>query len=226
NEAAGLPKDYRIHSDITKYFDKISNYHLAPFSSFDLARTLEKAYQAFEQVFIGINAKQSISEEDFLNLPAAFDYSFDNGKFKLHKIYNLDEYQSDVRQRTSGKKQLQRGVFQTSLFFANDPISSKDFTKLDFASAFKTNKDGTINKGELLVQFFIEANLGIVGETSIAGKIMGASGDKIAEELRSFIKQNPLFDIDMGDLIPETPQTRALLNSNLSVEQFKEKWLE
>lgn len=227
NKVAGIPQDYKIHSDITKYFDKISNYHLAPYSSFDLAKTLGNAYQAFEQVFSGINDKQSISEEKFLSLPVAFDYSFNNGNFELHKVYSLDEYQSDVWQRASGKKQLQSGVSQTSLFFVNDPVSSKDFSKLDFASAFKTNKDGTtINKGELLVQFFTEANLGIVGETSIAGKIMGASGNKVAEELHNFMKQNPLFDIDMGDLILDIPQTRALFNSNLSVEEFKEKWLE
>lgn len=33
NKIAGIPQDYKIHSDITKYFDKISNYHLAPFQA-------------------------------------------------------------------------------------------------------------------------------------------------------------------------------------------------
>lgn len=219
NKAANIPKDYKIHSDIAGYFEKIANYDLAFFSSFDIAKTLGKHYEAFTQVFSGINAKQGINEEDFLNLPVAFDYSFDEGEFSLHKIYDLDEYKASINNKSNEK------ISQRALFFANDPRSSNDFTRIDFKS-FRTNEDGSINKGELLVEFFSQANLGIIGESSIAGKIMGASGEELAQELRAFIRQNSLFGFDIGGLIPDTPETMALFNSNLSPEEFKEKWLE
>lgn len=75
NEAAGIPKDYKIHSDTLKSLVNVntnSGILKADFKNIDIAKTVGNAYKILSQV-VGedvLNSKESFSKEDLAKFPS------------------------------------------------------------------------------------------------------------------------------------------------------------
>ena len=86
NEAAGIPKDYKIHSDTLKSLVNVntnSGILKADFKNIDIAKTVGNAYKILSQV-VGedvLNSKESFNKEDLAKFPQGYEY--DNKTLKV-----------------------------------------------------------------------------------------------------------------------------------------------
>ena len=91
NEAAGIPKDYKIHSDTLKSLVNVntnSGILKADFKNIDIAKTVGNAYKILSQV-VGedvLNSKESFNKEDLAKFPQGYEY--DNKTLKVLKLHS------------------------------------------------------------------------------------------------------------------------------------------
>ena len=205
NEAAGLPKDFKINTnDIKDLLNSIQFGSSAKdvfFTEINLEKSLNNAYKVFSQLIQ--SQKDFFSKDDLAKIPKYFRY--DTNTFKVDKIYKDEtEFLSQ----------------ENELFKVN--------AKLDL----KTDKD-YLSKGEALMSFINSmegknavGNYGFFeGQTTIIAKMGGLdksmSVDEI-KELNDFMKKHSITH-SFND---EISRKILLLPMQIQdIDEFKQEWL-
>ncbi|HED6595137.1 TPA: hypothetical protein R5Z00_001561 [Campylobacter coli] len=173
NEAAGLPKDYKIYAKSAESFVNFqeSDFFHSTHYKVDIAKTIGNAYKVFSQL-VPQTSNPSFSTQDLANIPFAF--SMDKN-YNVTKIYTKDEYEN-ITLRVD-KINVSFNVWNGSYF---ENINSENiFNKngdVNLYKNFYTNTDGSIDKGGVLMAFLNSQKFGathdlLEGDTKILGKI-------------------------------------------------------
>ncbi|MBZ7964485.1 Cj0814 family flagellar-dependent secreted protein [Campylobacter sp. 2457A] len=234
NEAAGIPKDYKIYAKgmenfANEYYKRINN----TFVNVDFAKTIGNAYKLFSQIAPDTKSN-SFTLEQLQSMPVAFVYDVDT--FEITKTFNQDEAK-DYYKVVPPYVNESHNATQTypNKNFIDPKIDNIFYTaKTDIGQNVYTNNDGSITKGGALMAFLnariSEANYSIlVGDVTIQGKILGLDKTMNANEiqsLRDFIQQNPITYSITGDIGVDFVNTIKLLSGNTDIEEFKKQWLE
>ena len=219
NEAAGLPKDYRIEYKSVESI--IKTYEQSGlFLSIDIAKSMQNAYKVFSALVDNKNVNY-FTKNDIANLPLAFTY--DKTTFNINKLhYNQNEYDEALNLETNLK--IYQNPTYTSLLFSSPE------TNLNY-------KNNIVSKAEVFMAFLEDKSFLIEGEVSILGKLNGYDKnmnlDDI-ENLNNFVfKENSGFILKGGgdsidDLLKKSLEFYDLLKKHTNIDEFKkatEIWL-
>lgn len=227
NEAAGIPKDYKIHSDTLKSLvnvnDKAGVFYKM-FSKIDIAKTVGNAYKILSQVAGDelLNSKESFTKEDLAKFPQGYEY--EKSSLKVTKVNkNIYDYASarSAFDDKSGKTNMETLFFNSSYHALTTTPQYKPSTNIfdnnnggkesENVSVFinphgerYTNPDGSITKGGLITAV-INSNLDVrEGETTVWGKMQGydksISGKEYRQKLDAFIDSRNIYGIKGSEL--------------------------
>ena len=227
NEAAGIPKDYKIHSDTLKSLvnvnDKAGVFYKM-FSKIDIAKTVGNAYKILSQVAGDelLNSKESFTKEDLAKFPQGYEY--EKSSLKVTKVNkNIYDYASarSAFDDKSGKTYMETLFFNSSYHALTTTPQYKPSTNIfDNNNGGKegenvgvfinphgeryTNPDGSITKGGLIAAV-INSNLDVrEGETTVWGKMQGydksISGKEYRQKLDAFIDSRNIYGIKGSEL--------------------------
>ena len=218
NEAAGLPKDYRMEY---KSVESIINAYKQSglFVSIDIAKSMQNAYKVFSSL-IDDKTLNHFTKDDIVNLPLAFTY--DKTTFNINKLhYNKNEYDEALGLETNLK--IYQNPTHTSLLFSSSKLNLND--------------NDALAKAEVFVAFLKDKSFLMQGQTTILGKLIGLdksmSLDDV-EDLNNFVfKENSGFILKDGgnsidDLLKKSLEFYDLLKKYTNIDEFKkaaEIWL-
>ena len=201
NEAAGIPKDFKIYAEDALAFKKEeelnkADYLLSFYKELDFAKSIGNAYKVFSQL---IQDKTSFSNEDLKNFTYA--YSVDKN-LNITKRYSKDEYISLVDKNSTDGVYLSFSTVEMNPLKFNDinedSIFNKLMAKLD-KNVYK-DKEGNISKGGLLTAFMNSNSFYLYaeGKSNIQGKFFGydnAISKKDIKNFANFMQANKLQSI-------------------------------
>ena len=191
NEAAGIPKDYRIYA---KDIENFANYHqnrsdiLTTHNQVDIAKSLANAYKVFSQL-IPQNQNSSFSNKEIENIPYAFKM---DSNYNITQTYTYAEFQSTLSKDESG------------ILLTFNTFNSGGFSKITTETIFNQDDNVGINKyayqngnsiakGGVLVAFLNNSNAltsyinwFVEGQTNLLGKILGRDKNISEKELEKF----------------------------------------
>ncbi|TKX28484.1 hypothetical protein CQA38_07350 [Campylobacter sp. MIT 12-5580] len=237
NEAAGIPKDIKIHSSTMESLNRSET--TAPFRDFisvDPAKTIANAYKLLTQV-IGedaFNAKNSFTLDEIASFPQGID--FDRQSLEVLKVY---ESSKDYKFADMNRKPVYYWEYTTattSLFYKSNQdrpatdIFGNNNGGQEGAGVFinangdkYTNSDGSITKGGLLVGIVNHISEVREGETTIWGKIEGLDKNVSVKEAWAFHEQinltNPISDSESFQILNNTSDFTELKNKYAQWEQ-------
>ncbi|EGK8182669.1 hypothetical protein IO457_001082, partial [Campylobacter coli] len=240
NEAAGIPKDYKIYAKGAENFvNYITNLNFKSFTNIDIAKSLGNAYKVFSQLID--EPSGNFTTEDLSKIPLGFSY--DKKSFQVENIYQTQK-EFDSALSANNNLQIYQSPKQLALSFPSwNENSPNDYTKknsdifapsshIDIGASFYKNDNGAISKGGVLMAFFAGMsgqNPLIEGETTIAGKLNGYDkniSQSQVEDLNDFIKQNPIKYGITGDIGTDFTNILKLKNNISDIDEFKKQWLE
>ncbi|EDO7599615.1 hypothetical protein GPY99_06880 [Campylobacter coli] len=240
NEAAGLPKDYKIYAkDIENFVNIQTKSLLSSYINIDIAKSLGNAYKVFSQLVD--EPSGNFTTEDLSKIPLGFSY--DKKSFQVTNIYQTQK-EFDSALSANNDLQIYQSSKQLALSFPSwNENSPNDYTKknsdifapsshIDIGASFYKNDNGTISKGGVLMAFFAGMsgqNPLMEGETTISGKLNGYDknmSQNQVEDLNEFIKQNPIKYGITGDIGTDFTNILKLKNNISDIEEFKKQWLE
>ncbi|WP_186306876.1 Cj0814 family flagellar-dependent secreted protein [Campylobacter coli] len=198
NEAAGLPKDYKIYAkDIENFINKQQNSdsYSSTYFQVDIAKTMSNAYKVFSQI-VPQTSNHSFSQEELANIPYAF--VVDNN-LNVIKTSSYENFSKNIfGKETSDNWELSFNTLE-GVGLKLNPINSNNifYATQDTAILNKNayiNKDGSIDKGGVLMAFlntttpigFRKTNSLLDGDTKLLGKIMGLDKNINTSELQEF----------------------------------------
>ncbi|TKX28010.1 Cj0814 family flagellar-dependent secreted protein, partial [Campylobacter estrildidarum] len=204
NEAAGIPKDYKIYAkDMESFANFISeknSVNNAFFTNVNIAKTIGNAYKVFSQLISSENTY--FTKDELENIPKWLQYNSRN--FQITHIYSSKDDFMNVQ------KYENNFTVETSL-------------KIDFKD--KQN----ISKGEALLAFAkgLEQNYGIVeGDTTVLGKLGGLDRNMSLDEikdLKNFFDKHPINHTNNDEVMRQILLLPMQINN---IEEFKKEWLE
>ncbi|MBZ8002829.1 Cj0814 family flagellar-dependent secreted protein, partial [Campylobacter canadensis] len=194
NKAAGIPDNFKIHSDTLKNLvNDNENSYLAykPFYEIDIAKSVGNAYKILSQV-VGddiLNSKEFFNTEDIKQFPQGYIQARSD-EIKINKIlHSSDDYENNHGMT------FQNELYQTHhpLFYSfdnddrtkpntnvfppdnakQDPRFSGYFGDYDVAKQKYINENGEISKGGLLIGILKSNPTLIEGESTYKGKLSG-----------------------------------------------------
>ncbi|HFU5771544.1 TPA: Cj0814 family flagellar-dependent secreted protein [Campylobacter jejuni] len=198
NEAAGLPKDYKIYAKDMQSFvewETGDRYFYATHTSIDIAKTIGNAYKVLSQI-MPTTSKASLSEEELTNIPYAFVL---DKNLNVTKTFTKDEYEKiDL---TQDRINLTFNTFSNTGFnkISIDNIFSHSNGDVRLNKNAYINKDGSVDKGGVLMallnsQLYGATSLLLEGDTRLFGKITtdkNISNDE-REDFQNFMNTNKI----------------------------------
>ena len=248
NEAAGLPKDFKIYAkDIENLLDSFSSSDLKAFSSIDIAQSLKNIYNLFTQI-APKNNSTFYTKDDLASFPAAFIY--DEKSLNFIQGYDFKEWQGmgDYIAEKGTKLVILNETSKNDVLFSHTTLDlsayinkngdiSKAGVFIGFASKLinspfiegETTTLGKINgldkdiSKKDLEKFtsFMNANkLNFNSSTSSYSSsldIIGLSLNLALSKEHNLSLQNEASNF--------LQRYKELLNSNLSLDEFKDEYL-
>ncbi|EAK3551966.1 hypothetical protein BLK54_00605 [Campylobacter coli] len=198
NEAAGLPKDYKIYAKDMQSFvewETGDRYFYATHTSIDIAKTIGNAYKVLSQI-MPTTSNASLSEEELTNIPYAFVL---DKNLNVTKTFTKDEYEKiDL---TQDRINLTFNTFSNTSFdkISIDNIFSHSNGDVRLNKNAYINKDGSVDKGGVLMallnsQLYGATSLLLEGDTRLFGKITtdkNISNDE-REAFQNFMNANKI----------------------------------
>lgn len=213
NKAAGIPSDYKIHSDTIKSLVAVNTNSKNPFRYFnqiDIPKTIHNAYKILSQVAGDIlNHKDSFSSDDIAKIPQA--YKFNKKTLQVEKTYNnlhkyiSDSYSFNPRRNDEKNKGLTTTFYNSSVLnyytngntlkpstdiFTNHNNGKESLKSGIYFNTTKdkyTNKDGTITKGGLLVGILNQNSHTHEGKATYMGILSGLDKNVDSQSYQSQI---------------------------------------
>ena len=248
NEKAGLPKDFKIYAkDIENLLDSFSSSDLKAFSSIDIAQSLKNIYNLFTQI-APKNNFTFYTKDDLASFPAAFIY--DEKSLNFIKGYGFEEWQGmgDYIAEKGTKLVILNETSKNDILFSHTTLDLSAYTNKDE----NISKAGVflLFASKLINSPFVEGETTTLGK--INGLDKGVS-KKDLEKFTSFMNANKLnFNSSTSsyssslDIIGLSlnlalskehnlslqneasnflQRYKELLNSNLSLDEFKNEYL-
>ncbi|ENG8520090.1 hypothetical protein ABVJ45_000154 [Campylobacter coli] len=225
NEAAGLPKDYKIYAkDIENFVNIQTKSLLSSYINIDIAKSIGNAYKVFSQLLNDeLNNKINFAKEDLVKIPQGFE--FNQNTLEINKKYNLnDKEYKDFMSNYQNYSPTSHNIKIMTFFSLDDKSDIFKYSLIDPTPY--SNNDKTITKSGIFMTFFTgfqAKNYFIEGQTSILGKMQGfdkTMSQSEIDNLNKFISENSMnFKGDIFKLFD-------LLNSDMSIDDFKQKILE
>ena len=149
NEAARLPKDYKIYAKDMESFvrwETGDGYFYATHTSIDIAKTIGNAYKVFSQL-IPQTSNSTLSQEELANIPYAFIL---DKNLNITQTFTKDEYEKIT-------------FAQDRINLTFNTFSNYGFDKIDINNIFSNNngdvvlnknayiENGNANKGGVLM---------------------------------------------------------------------------
>ncbi|HEB7519538.1 TPA: hypothetical protein RZH08_000140 [Campylobacter coli] len=198
NEAAGLPKDYKIYAKDMQSFvewETGDRYFYATHTSIDIAKTIGNVYKVLSQI-MPTTSNASLSEEELTNIPYAFVL---DKNLNVTKTFTKDEYEKiDL---TQDRINLTFNTFSNTGFdkISIDNIFSHSNGDVRLNKNAYINKDGSVDKGGVLMallnsQLYGATSLLLEGDTRLFGKITtdkNISNDE-REAFQNFMNANKI----------------------------------
>lgn len=193
NKKAGIPTDFKIHSDTLKNLvEDNQNSHLAykPFYEIDIAKSVGNAYKVLSQVVSEdfLNSKEFFSKDDIAKMPQGYIQARSD-EIKVNKVLqSTDDYENRHGMTAQNEKhQTHHPLFysfdnadktkpNTNVFPPNstkDPRFSGYFGDYDAAQQNYINSSGEVSKGGLLIGVLKSNPTLIEGESTYKGKLQG-----------------------------------------------------
>ncbi|EKM2565319.1 hypothetical protein PUL58_001056 [Campylobacter jejuni] len=222
NEAAGLPKDYKIYAkDIENFVNIQTKSLLSSYINIDIAKSIGNAYKVFSQLLNDeLNNKINFTKEDLVKIPQGFE--FNQNTLEINKK-NDKEYK-DFISNYQNYSPTSHNIKIMTFFSLDDKSDIFKYSLIDPTPY--SNNDKTITKSGIFMTFFTgfqAKNYFIEGQTSILGKMQGfdkTMSQSEIDNLNKFISENSMnFKGDIFKLFD-------LLNSDMSIDDFKQKILE
>lgn len=213
NKDAGIPDDYKIHSDTIKSLVGVRTRHefSRSFKSVDIAKTVGNAYKVLTQLVDEkiLNSKESFTTDEISKFPQGYEY--DKKTLRITKKYNTasDYFSAELSfdPRINKGRSLSNTFYNRSTreyytngnklkpstdIFDNNNNGKETFTPngLNFNTTRDkyTNKDGSITKGGLLVGILNENLRTTEGETTYVGILNGYNKNLDADEYNKQIQ--------------------------------------
>ncbi|EAJ6188383.1 hypothetical protein A9Y52_06375 [Campylobacter lari] len=225
NEAAGIPKDYKIYAKGAENFVNIQTKSLlSSYINIDIAKSLGNAYKVFSQLLNDeLNNKINFTKEDLVKISQGFE--FNQNTLEINKKYNLnDKEYKDFMSNYQNYSPTSHNIKIMTFFSLDDKSDIFKYSLIDPTPY--SNDDKTITKSGIFMTFFAGfqvKNYFIEGQTSILGKMQGLDKTMSQSEidnLNRFISENSMnFKGNIFKLFD-------LLNSDMSIDDFKQKILE
>ena len=248
NEAAGLPRDFKIYAkDIENLLDSFSSSDLKAFSSIDIAQSLKNIYNLFTQI-APKNNFTFYTKDDLASFPAAFIY--DEKSLNFIQGYDFKEWQGmgDYIAEKGTKLVILNETSKNDILFSHTTLDLSAYTNKDE----NISKAGVflLFASKLINSPFVEGETTTLGK--INGLDKGVS-KKDLEKFTSFMNANKLnFNSSTSsyssslDIIGLSlnlalskehnlslqneasnflQRYKKLLNSNISLDEFKDKYL-
>ena len=219
NEAAGLPKDFKIYAkDTENLVNSYKNKDI--FTSIDIAKSMQNAYKVFYALNAELINKDFIINEDLKSI--AIGYELNIKSLAVVKTYdNYDEFNSKIMNSNANLL----GHLPTSLNFTFSRFEGKK--NLDINELLKGLskeaylKDDKLSKSGLFVSFFknsphraiLEGEATVLGMSAGFGKV----GSALAIELSEMLTSGTLDDFKT---------ILNLMSKHSNVDEFKKEWLE
>ncbi|MDL0088343.1 Cj0814 family flagellar-dependent secreted protein [Campylobacter gastrosuis] len=200
NKKAGIPSDYKIHSDTIKSLVKsVTDTHIMTktFKTIDVAKTISNAYKVLTQLVDEntLNSKDSFNDDDIAKMPQGYEYDKISLKV-LKKHQSIEEYMSaDASFRPTKREETNRTTTfynPSTINFYTNKNKLKNSSVYDIFNnmyggkedkmmgyTFNTtrekyiNQDGSTTKGGLLVGLLNQNHHIFEGETTYRGKVGG-----------------------------------------------------
>ena len=207
NEAAGIPKDYKIHSSTAQSIVNMSLNEKTGFLNVDIAQTFGNAYKILSQV-VGegvLNSKDSFTMDDIAGF--AQGYHYDRPSLEVQKSYDTIYSFVDAIMGfdfSKGDDDLEYLFYNASAneavlkpatdIFSNSNGGREGQVPPNFSTTSDkyTNKDGSITKGGLLVAVINQNKALIEGETNLRAKLNNYDRNVNSSELMRWIGALPL----------------------------------
>ncbi|MDC7790212.1 Cj0814 family flagellar-dependent secreted protein [Campylobacter coli] len=188
NEAAGLPKDYKIYAkDIENFVNIQTKSLLSSYINIDIAKSIGNAYKVFSQLLNDeLNNKINFTKEDLVKIPQGFE--FNQNTLEINKKYNLnDKEYKDFMSNYQNYSPTSHNIKIMTFFSLDEKSDIFKYSLIDPTPY--SNNDKTMSQSEI-------------------------------DNLNKFISENSMnFKGDIFKLFD-------LLNSDMSIDDFKQKILE
>ena len=163
NEAAGLPKDYKIYAKDMQSFvewETGDRYFYATHATIDIAKTIGNTYKVLSQLMPQVS-KSSLSQDELANIPYAFIL---DKNLNVGKTFTKNEYENITL--TQDRINLTFNTFSNVGFdkISIDNIFSHSNGDVRLNKNAYINKDGSVDKGGVLMALL---NSGLYGATSL-----------------------------------------------------------
>ncbi|EHY1211464.1 hypothetical protein K1338_001041, partial [Campylobacter coli] len=170
-----------------------------------------------------LNNKINFTKEDLVKIPQGFE--FNQNTLEINKKYNLnDKEYKDFMSNYQNYSPTSHNIKIMTFFSLDDKSDIFKYSLIDPTPY--SNNDKTITKSGIFMTFFTgfqAKNYFIEGQTSILGKMQGfdkTMSQSEIDNLNKFISENSMnFKGDIFKLFD-------LLNSDMSIDDFKQKILE
>ncbi|TQR53025.1 Cj0814 family flagellar-dependent secreted protein, partial [Campylobacter troglodytis] len=203
NEAAGIPKDYKIHSSTMEKMVQLMQgrqfFTVPYYKSIDIAKSVGNAYKILSQV-VGdeLVSKNSFTLEELENLP--YIYQYNKKTLEVTKTLSSEE----IKDKSNVKALLaedELNNFSHSVYLFMDNFFDDEIGAIRGKDEIKkyTNEDGSINIGGVLLAI-LNVNTTIVdGETTIMGKMSGYDRLVDYKALHNWFVQDQFQNVVVGD---------------------------
>ena len=248
NEAAGLPKDFKIYAkDIENLLDSFSSSDLKAFSSVDIIKSLKNIYNLFTQI-APKNNSTFYTKDELASFPAAFIY--DEKSLNFIQGYDFKEWQGmgDYIAEKGTKLVILNETSKNDILFSHTTLDLSAYTNKDE----NISKAGVflLFASKLINSPFIEGETTTLGKINGLDKDISK---KDLEKFTSFMNANKLnfnsstssysssIDIiglslnvalskehnlsSQKDAAKFLQRYKELLNSNLSLDEFKDEYV-
>ncbi|HEC1884937.1 TPA: hypothetical protein R1808_001500 [Campylobacter jejuni] len=215
NEAAGLPKDFKIHKSTLDEIERFNQNGMASetsgnyYNSFDMASIVKSYYNSFNQVIsVFPNDKTSFSEADLEQLPKGLNYINNEDNEKIVKnIFNAEQFHEAqaIKYSTMG---LDMNLMK--LDFSPQSMEQGHSIEGDFnpdMSVYPQNEDGSYSKEALFMSF-----LKSYPPFPSSNQVVLSPEAKVLEAQRKLeMKANPSFDVSLDDIMTGKVDFASLL---------------
>lgn len=231
NEAAGIPKDFKIHKDTMEsalrvYTGANSERPTKFMVSFDIAASAGKAYKVLSQIAPEIvnSSKSYFTQSEINDLPRGYEY--DRASLDIIKVHksNNDYISTGLSYPYNDNGQMLTRLFYIGAYNDKEPDvfnhnnGGKEMTNdvhINMHGERYKDKEGNISKGGLLISVMSNNLDTHAGEYSILGKIYGSDPSLSKKEREALKFQMEMITQDLRDN-PKTAAIDLILASKIS----------